>query len=284
MSVKQVLREFWNFIKSPNDMQYDMDRSQKWSFFFKIFFIDFIYHLIIILPLLYLIDEIIFIKGKSYESLTYGLAFFAMVLFAPITEELIFRYHLRYKGWKKKYFSIDRWNKIFPMMVYISAILFGLVHSTNYSNSETLFYILIPFITLSQIGGGFLLSFVRVRLSFKWAWFLHLFWNFFVFAITAIAQEKYSFSDQNYTLSMTATSFFKSEEEKELCFIKKNDTIYELNTSQKYFQQVLDTLYGSDKYNVGNYVVDIRFFSKNGLPKDSLLNLFMKEYDIREIK
>lgn len=61
------------------------------------------------------------------------------------------------------------WDRIFPYLVYCLALIFGLLHVTNYANSDLLFYVFAPLLVISQLIGGFVMSYLRVRLNFWWA-------------------------------------------------------------------------------------------------------------------
>ena len=54
--------------------------------------------------------------------------------------------------------SRDYWDKVFPYLVYILSIAFGIFHVSNFDNSGTLFYVLAPILILSQLIGGFVLT------------------------------------------------------------------------------------------------------------------------------
>jgi hypothetical protein len=55
--------------------------------------------LIVVLPLNYLAEKCITLKpSDAFENLTWLQAVFLMVIFAPLSEEFIFRYVLRYKS------------------------------------------------------------------------------------------------------------------------------------------------------------------------------------------
>ena len=88
------------------------------------------------------------------------LMFFLTVIVAPILEEAIFRGFLGSLV-EKSYF---KW------LYYLSAILFGLVHASNYELTESQ-NLLIPLIILPQLFLGFMLGYIRVRYGFFMACF-----------------------------------------------------------------------------------------------------------------
>jgi membrane protease YdiL (CAAX protease family) len=114
-------------------------------------------------------------------------AFISIVILIPFIEELIFRYFLRYERLRIWRISLYQWNKIFPILVYIFVICFGLIHITNFSNNSKWFYVLSPLIVISQLLSGIIITYIRVRLNFMSGVFYHWIWNFtFVIAIPEI--------------------------------------------------------------------------------------------------
>lgn len=90
-----------------------------------------------------------------------------IVLIGPFIEEMIFRYPL-------KYFQ----NSIFyRYYVYLSALLFGLIHFDNYITSENAVYFIL-LLTAPQIWGGLVMSYVRINYGFWYGFLLHCCINF----------------------------------------------------------------------------------------------------------
>ncbi len=64
----------------------------------------------------------------------------------------------------------------FPWFFYISGLSFGLIHIQNYSELGNLWWIA-PFLILPQMLIGLVISYIRMRMDFKWAVFTHSFYN-----------------------------------------------------------------------------------------------------------
>ncbi|MCZ2100486.1 MAG: CPBP family intramembrane metalloprotease [Chitinophagales bacterium] len=104
----------------------------------------------------------------------------------PIIKELIFKYPLRYKIIHSKIIKRTTWD--LRTLVYLSIIIFGILHSTNYENDTLTFFLLIPLITLSQIIMGILLTFLRLKFNIFSSMILHMLWNSSVFIIIIVTQ------------------------------------------------------------------------------------------------
>ena len=88
---------------------------------------------------------------------------------APIIEELLFRAPLT--SFKKP--------KSFKIAFYSFALLFGLIHITNYELS-TKIILLSPILILPQLLGGGYLGYIRVRFGLRWSILLHATFNFLI--------------------------------------------------------------------------------------------------------
>jgi hypothetical protein len=68
--------------------------------------------------------------------------------------------------------SKNTFKKIFPFLLFSSSIVFGIAHSTNYANLQSIWF-LIPFLGIPQIVIGLFLGYIRTRYGFKWSVFTH---------------------------------------------------------------------------------------------------------------
>lgn len=92
--------------------------------------------------------------------------FFIAVVIAPLLEELIFRGGL---SWFKH-------KSYFKGIFYLSAVLFALVHISNFE-SQPMVYLLAPILVLPQLILGLILGYIRVRLGLLWSILLHASYN-----------------------------------------------------------------------------------------------------------
>jgi len=157
--------------------------------------------LIYVLGLFEMQNEVMDLLG---ENLTVFLI--TAIIFAPILEESIFRLHLDLTK-KSILWSLgvsvlllfDSWivvgvlgiyliglfvcvSKKKPpsvkLVVYSSALLFGLVHLSNFTSLDytTQFY-LIPLLIGAQVFVGLVISFIRLRYGMKWAMIYYVVYN-----------------------------------------------------------------------------------------------------------
>lgn len=178
-NTKSIPNDFFKFLRKPNDQQIHLSTKNRFSLIFKLLILELLFTLIIVLPINYLIDEFITIKTPSldYHFNTIYAIILLMVLIAPFLEEIMFRSILRYHSFFAKKISREKWNRYFPFLVYAMSIAFGLVHASNYYNDSLFFYLLSPLILLSQLSGGFILSYIRVRINFYYGFIYHASWN-----------------------------------------------------------------------------------------------------------
>ena len=99
--------------------------------------------------------------------------FFFAVIIAPLLEELFFRTPITLFANKKR----------FRTTFYIIAILFGLIHLSNF-NITTNTLLLAPILVAPQIILGGYLGYIRVRFGLIWSIFLHASYNAFFMLIS----------------------------------------------------------------------------------------------------
>ncbi|TXD50887.1 MULTISPECIES: CPBP family intramembrane glutamic endopeptidase [unclassified Polaribacter] len=97
---------------------------------------------------------------------------FAVVL-APLLEELFFRAPL----------TLFKDPKIFKWAFYTFAIIFGMIHISNFGITLNVI-LLAPILVAPQIILGGYLGFIRVRFGLLWSIALHAFYNGVLMALT----------------------------------------------------------------------------------------------------
>lgn len=246
MKIK-IVKDFTRFLKTPKDIQFKLNIKQKLSIVSTLLVFELILSFTIIFPLLYGIDSVLNIKHQKldYTDTIFNVVFYWIILI-PLIEELIFRYFLRYQGLKIKIISKTKWNKFYPFLVYSFAVTFGLTHLSNYSNDDKLFYILSPLIILSQIFGGLVLTYIRVRLNFRWAVLYHWVWNLlFVLIIPFIEsefQKPFIEKTADYSIVIQERPFFSKNKPQIMQIDSIKSKIQSFYVEQYSLQDILDTL------------------------------------------
>jgi hypothetical protein len=168
------VNNLFTFLKNPskNDFQYLSKKDKlKETLFFLLPFEFLIGAVILWYPIelgeyFKLYDKLV--KKESIQNLSDFSLYFTTCLIAPLFEEFVFRYPLKFfKAWK--YFGI---------IFYFTAIVFGMLHFLNYeyNHSHLLFA---PFIVMSQIWGGLVLGYIRIKYGFWYGFLNHALFNFF---------------------------------------------------------------------------------------------------------
>src|SRR5690606_23693422 len=104
--MKQILLDFWHFIKRPKDEQYSGNaKAYKWKVFFtlfgfnaffSLFFFGMVYLIYLFFPLDHKLDDLDFSPIVM---------FIFAVIAQPFLEEVVFRLGLRRKGFLTKVFT-----------------------------------------------------------------------------------------------------------------------------------------------------------------------------------
>ena len=284
--IKNILFDFYLFLKCPDDNKINLSFKDKLVFVFILLSFELIITALFIIPIEYGVELILnarFDKINYYETLEIIIFFYILII--PFIEELAFRYFLIYRGFKTKFIRVDKWRKIFGVLVYTSASLFALAHISNYDNNEFLFYVLAPLLILSQLIGGLVITFIRVRLSFLYGVFYHIIWNFLVIlAIPALIiefQNPLKISNNLYTLNITEKLYFEKKLSQEIKIDSSNGKIFEMKIKQFSVQDILDTLYKPEIYYVDDVLIDLVFKSKYGIEKSKFVEILKINYKIK---
>ena len=104
---------------------------------------------------------------KFLENTSSATLFLFVVIIAPALEELIFRAPL----------ALFKKVAYFPLIFYLSVLLFGAVHLFNFEY-EAGFYGFAILLILPQLSAGIFLGFIRIKLGLGWAILLHALHNF----------------------------------------------------------------------------------------------------------
>lgn len=172
--MKNTFRELITYLKNPI---LEKDKNSNLSYRFTKFI-----HLLIIciltsgilMPLFYLIEYLGLIDMEKHameemmKTLSKPMIFFFAVVLAPLIEELIFRGPI----------TLFKNKTSYKIAFYTFAIIFGLVHITNYTLTTNVI-LLTPFLIAPQTILGGYLGFIRVRFGLHWSILLHACYNAF---------------------------------------------------------------------------------------------------------
>jgi membrane protease YdiL (CAAX protease family) len=286
LRLKNDAAGLWHFIKKPDDIQIHVSSKNRFLLIFNLLVIEILLHFIIVFPCEYLVENFITVQeAYPLSSLTLPTLFFLAVVTAPLLEEFLFRYPLRYHRLSSRFISREKWNKIFPHLVYVSAVAFGFIHLDNYTNDSWKFYALSPLIIISQLSGGFILSYIRVRLNILYSLFYHAVWNL-LFALVVpfvilFFTPPFTAHTSRYSISIEQKAFLLPGDATTLEADIQNDRIYSLKADHYPLQYLLDYLYGTNRKITDEDIVNIRFTSEKGISRDEFLDILKKNYEIK---
>lgn len=281
--MKQIISDFFSFIRKPKDFQYSgNDKTYKWKVFFTLFICE-LALLIIYFPITSFVDNYIVLEEAFADSYNILTSFFLFVLLIPFIEELFFRYFLRRTGFLKYIFSEKVWHKFYPIFFYSSVLAFGFVHITNYEFTSIWIYILAPFLVITQIIGGAIMSYLRIRFNFWLGFMYHALWNFV--ALFIIGSFYYLFNVDNieietktYKLSVEQKQFLSITESKIIEYTAAVDTIYVIKANYYNTKEILEIISPEKTdYKGTSDLINLEFTSEKGIPTDSLLHILETE-------
>jgi len=190
-----IIQQFFNYLKKPHAFFYEqLTSKEKWKTVGWILGLD-ILLVFASLSIIGLIDLIIPLEQDNFDELLYNKSpleiFFLIAILAPIAEETIFRFFLKYKrnylfraidSLSKTQIAKHFWVTYFHFFFYFTALVFAIVHIGNYSNTGILFYLMAPLLVIPQFIIGISLGYIRLKLGFVWSILLHGLYNFTVMA------------------------------------------------------------------------------------------------------
>ncbi|MRI63118.1 CPBP family intramembrane metalloprotease [Ornithobacterium rhinotracheale] len=281
--MKTIFFEIVEFIKNPTDQRIDhYSLAKNLQYLFIVLLIDILINLVFYEPLILLLDKVepmVMEPRIIYSQNTFWVKLFLYSVFAPLSEEIIFRLWLKYRKFYHFFISRNKWDRIFKHLVYFSTISFGLIHISNYENNSTLFYILAPLIVSTQIFGGFLIAFIRIRFNFISGILLHSLWNFFALIIVCVPffkNDDFIKNEKEYKLSIQEISF-NHDGNQTFEIDSSKQKIHSLHISEYSYNHILDSLFNFNRPK-NDILIDLNFESKNGIKKNTLKKLLL-EYD-----
>ena len=281
---KRVLWDFVSFLKHPKDEQTKESFKRKLQTILILLGFEICLVYFVLAPLYYLMEPLVSVKEElDYKEDTLLMSAISSIILAPVLEEIGFRLILRRKFPIKYIFSQKLWDKIFPFLVYASSVIFGFVHLTNYTNDGFWFYVFSPIIITSQLIGGFVIVFIRVRYNFFYGILYHALWNMlmtFIMLFTDNFSSPYQEKTEKYSIEISEKHFFDEDEKQVFKIDSLQGKIYKIEVEQYSFQHFLDSLYQGNKYQINDVFIKMKFDSQKGVTKEEFIEILKKEYNI----
>lgn len=289
--MRAFVKNIYSWIIHPDESGLNIDIREKMLLLGKMLLLDILFSLPIVLLMevihynLFKIDEIEIDEGL-------GFIFIMFVIVGPFFEELIFRMPLKYKrNYLVKMINeftndwiYNRWPHIFKYFLYIMIVLFGLIHLTNYNNNEPIFYLLSPVIVGSQLLGGIMLSYCRIKLGFWWAVLQHGLFNLFVTLVSLLFFHNstlVSKSSERTNLEITELMYIDKETS---CYswTKKDSLIYSIDAVNISLYQFMDSLQSEGPKPYDNTWINGTFVSKDGSTKSEIIEIIKAQVKFEE--
>ena len=281
---KRVLWDFVSFLKHPKDEQTKESFKRKLQTIFILLGFEICLVYFVLAPLYYLMEPLVSVKEElDYKEDTLLMSAISSIILAPVLEEIGFRLILRRNFPIKYIFSQKLWDKIFPFLVYASSVIFGFVHLTNYTNDGFWFYVFSPIIITSQLIGGFVIVFIRVRYNFFYGILYHALWNMlmtFIMLFTDNFSSPYQEKTEKYSIEISEKHFFDEDEKQVFKIDSLQGKIHKIEVEQYSFQHFLDSLYQGNKYQINDAFIKMKFDSQKGVTKEEFIEILKKEYNI----
>ncbi len=282
-----TLKDFINFVKKPTEFFSEkLSSKEKLKILITLLFFEFVFILVIVCPVDFFVDE--YIVTVKEELVDWGLAetIFALVLFAPIVEEILFRLPLRYnrnyifKLFGKRVQKI--WSKHYAYFFYAFAVAFGLFHISNFSNSEIVFFAISPLIILSQLSGGVVLGYIRLKAGLFWGMLYHGLFNGIIVVIPLLFYhnvETISYTDakiQKFTVH--ELEYIDKDSQSSEIMKNANGDLIELHFNDMNLQGVIDSLGLKKNLKESDFWIDLDIVAPEGISKEKVLEILEKEY------
>lgn len=280
--MKILIKDILTWIKNPNDIALDIKLKTKVFLLFQMLLLDIVIATMIA-GLTYLIH--MYVIKLDYPLIDEAplLLLVLAVFFLPFVEEIIFRLPLKYK--RNYLFQIadslignwikNRWKRFFKYFMYFMVLAFGLIHLTNYTNTEPIFYCLAPIIVGSQILGGFILSYTRIKLGFIWAFVQHGLFNLFGIIMTVLFFHNHdimNISTPEYNLKITELAYIYVEDS----YYDSDfdgDVFYSIDAEDVSLQSIIDNVSMDHDEVYDDVWVDFYFESKDGIDSKEIIKL-----------
>lgn len=267
------LHDLLLFLKQPSqELEAAKHQLSSGTRFWLVFLTELLVAFIITTPLVLLIDNYVVrlrLTDVALGSHNLFVLIILVVIFAPVLEELLFRYPLKF--FKPRYLKAA---------VYTSSIIFGFIHATNYENNQTLFYLLLPLIISSQSAGGFMLAYLRMREGFLWSLFSHGLFNATVLLLSVLfLHDRLVISDKQAHYTLVVQEYVYQGSPQQTTIYRTGNHIDSIIWKQAYLQQLVDSL-SKEPLQADQVMVDVDFKAAHPISADSILTLLGKEFRI----
>lgn len=281
--MKTYFIELFNFYKNPKDVRiknYTLIKNIKYILYT---FLADLSLTLIFFPFLYLLSKNNLIP-EDFERINYTdntllKSLMVIAVFVPLLEEIIFRFPIRYNKLYRYFISAKVWDFLFKILVYIIPLLFGFVHLSNFGDLTLPLILMSPVLVGSQIIGGYLYTFLRVKFNFVSAVVTHMLWNLVLSlgVIFLLSVEK-PFQQNDQDLSIEIKQFeYNNLESQNLTIDSIGSKIFKVEAKQYSLNHVVDTI-ANEQRRKTDVIVDLKLTSKKGITKENFVEI-IEDFD-----
>jgi membrane protease YdiL (CAAX protease family) len=311
-TIKETYTDLMSFLRNPKDESGPkLTVAEKFKKLFSLLIIE-IPIMVVLILLISGLETLGFVDPdnhkiidmiKNYPVL---LLLILTVIIGPFFEELIFRLYLHYKNnyalhfvislvsltgvrneQKAETFLISLWKKRYKFIFYFSAVLFGLIHITNFEFSYTIL-LLSPILVAPQIISGLFIGFLRVRYGFVLGFLMHALHNavFIGFGLLSMLNhsEKLNVETSLYSIKIEETNDISIPSTQQ----NYPDSIAYKNVSMKatlsYLLDTNEILLKTNDEDMFDKMLNLNFKNKSkdsSKTKSTALNQLAKSYDFK---
>ncbi|WP_373747956.1 CPBP family intramembrane glutamic endopeptidase [Kaistella sp.] len=281
--MKTYFIELFNFYKNPKDLRiknYTLIKNIKYILYT---FLADLSLTLIFFPFLYLLSKNNLIP-EDFERINYTdntllKSLMVIAVFVPLLEEIIFRFPIRDNKLYRYFISAKVWDFLFKILVYIIPLLFGFVHLSNFGDLTLPLILMSPVLIGSQIIGGYLYTFLRVKFNFASAVVTHMLWNLVLSlgVIFLLSVEK-PFQQNDQDLSIEIKQFeYNNLESQNLTIDSIGSKIFKVEAKQYSLNHVVDTI-ANEQRRKTDVIVDLKLTSKKGITKENFVEI-IEDFD-----
>lgn len=281
--MKKYFIDLFRFYKNPKDERIDNYTLKKNIKYIIITFLLDLSLFIILFPFLYYLSKNNLIPEDveriDYADNTFYKSLIIVAFLVPAIEEIIFRLPMRYNKLYAYVIPVKVWNVLFKILVFTLPLLFGFVHLYNYGQITFSLIIIAPVLIGSQIIGGYLYTFLRVKFNFASALVSHSLWNL-ILSLTLVFylsfEKPYKQDNQDFTIEIKQFEYNDLEKQK-IDVDSIGSHIFNIESNQYSLNHLVDTI-AHGKREKQDIIVNLKFTSKKGVTKERFIEI-IEEYD-----
>ena len=276
--MKTYFTELFNFYKNPKDVRIKNYTLIKNIIYILYTFLADLSLTLIFFPFLYLLSKNNLIP-EDFERINYTdntllKSLMVIAVFVPLLEEIIFRFPIRYNKLYSYFISAKVWDFLFKILVYIIPLLFGFVHLSNFGDLTLPLILMSPVLIGSQIIGGYLYTFLRVKFNFVSAVVTHMLWNLVLSlgVIFLLSVEKpYQQNDQNLSIEIKQFEY-NNLDSQNLIIDAIGTKVFKVEAKQYSLNHLVDTI-ANEQRKKTDIIVDLKLTSKKGITKEKFVEI-----------